>query len=51
MKDWFIGDTWDFEKNISLKDSPRRFEKKPKSTLELKIEKLELRIIKLEGKR
>jgi len=33
--DWFIGDTWDFENNISLKDSPKRFEESPKSRLEL----------------
>jgi len=50
MEDWIVGDTWDFEKNTSLKDSPQRFEEKPKSELELKIEELEARILELESK-
>lgn len=50
MKDWFVGDTWDFEKNISLKDSPIRDEVKPKTVLELKIEEIEARILTLENK-
>jgi len=46
MGGWVIGDSWDSEKNISLKDSPQRFEERPKSELELlkeKVEKLEKR--------
>lgn len=50
MNDYYIGDTWDFENNISLKDSPQRFEEKPKSELELKLEQLENRILELELK-
>jgi len=38
--DWFIGDTWDFNNNISLKDSPKRFEEPPKSELELVKERI-----------
>lgn len=34
-KDLRIGDTWDSENNISLKDSPKRFEVPPKTELEL----------------
>ena len=37
---WFIGDTWDFENNVSLKDSPKRFEEPPKTRLDLIEEKL-----------
>ena len=48
--DWEIKDTWDFEKNESLKDSPIRYIEKPKSDLELRMEEVEERIKKLEGK-
>jgi len=53
MGDWFIGDNWDSKNNISLKDSPKRFEKPPKSELELleeKVLQLEQKIEKLEKK-
>jgi len=50
MGDWKIGDTWDFKTNESLKDSLQRFEEKPKTVLELKIEELEARILELESK-
>ena len=49
--DWFIDDTWDFEKNESLRDSPKRFEEKPKTVLELKIEEIESRLNILEAKK
>lgn len=53
MKDWVIGDTWDFTENKSLKDSPLRLEIciKPKTVLELKIEALESRLNILEAKK
>ncbi len=35
MGDWIVGDTWDFEKNISLKDSPQRFIEPEPTELEL----------------
>lgn len=50
LRDLFVGDTWDFDNNISLKDSSQRFEEAPKSELELKIIELENRIKKLEVK-
>ena len=50
MDNWFIGDTWDFKAKISLKDSPMRFEKPPKTELELKVEELALKITELEKK-
>jgi len=46
MEDWFIGDTWDSKSDISLKDSPQRFEERPKSELEL----LQERVLQLEQK-
>ena len=50
MEDWVVGDTWDFDNNISLKDSPLRFIEPQKSELELKIEELELRLEIIENK-
>lgn len=46
-----IEDTWNYESNISLKDSPQRSEEPPKSELELKIEVMGERIAKLEKKK
>ncbi len=43
---WYIGDTWDSEKNLSLKDSPQRFIGPEKTELE----KLKERIVKIETK-
>ena len=48
--DWLIGDTWDSEKNDSLKNSLQRFEEPYKSPEQLKIEELETRILALENK-
>lgn len=48
-----IGDSWDFENNINVPDSPKRSEPQPKSRLELLEEKmieLESKIIELERK-
>jgi len=53
MNDFVIGDTWDFEKNESLKDAPKRFEPKPKTQLELmqeEIDDLKVRLIIQEAK-
>ena len=50
---WIIGDTWDSINNISLKDSPQRFEPIPKTEIELLQEKnaeFETRIAELEAK-
>lgn len=57
---WIIGDTWDSINNISLKDSPQRFEPIPKTEIELLEEKItdletkntdfEARIAELEAK-
>ena len=50
---WVIGDTWDSINNISLKDSPQRFEPIPKTEIELLQEKnaeFETRIAELEAK-
>ena len=48
-----IGDTWDLKKKDSLRDSPKRFEERPKSKLQLlqnKIIELESRLETLENK-
>lgn len=48
-----IEDTWDFENNISLKDSPQRFIEPEPTELEIlkeKYDKLENRIQQLESK-
>ena len=60
MEDWVIDDTWDSINNISLKDSPQRFEPIPKTEIELLEEKItdletkntdfEARIAELEAK-
>ena len=39
--DYVIGDTWDFDNNVSLMDSPRRSLPPEKTALELRIEELE----------
>lgn len=47
-------DTWDFEKNVSLRDSPFRFQKRPKTELELlkeEIQQLKDEISKLKKRR
>lgn len=50
INDYFVGDTWNFEKNISLKDSPKRFEKPKKTDLELQLKSIESRLLELEKK-
>lgn len=44
-----IGDTWDDINKTSLQDAPIRTAPTPKTTLELKIEELEVRILELES--
>ena len=48
IKDFVIGDTWNFETNESNKDSSIRFEPKPKSELELLQEQVEILKLKVE---
>ena len=35
LDDYIVGDTWDFKNNLSLKDSPIRFEILPKNDFQL----------------
>lgn len=48
MNDWIIGDSWDVKNKVSLKDAPIRFEEKPKTEIELRLEAIELKVEKLE---
>lgn len=45
-----IDDTWDFQNNINLKDSFRRFIEPEKTADQLKLEDFEIRIKALEDK-
>ena len=51
--DYFIGDTWDFDNNTSLKDSPQRtstIPPLPKSDIEKRLDALEARMTIEENK-
>ena len=53
IRDIMVGDTWDNEKEINLKDSPQRFiepEPDPFEILQEKVNQLEARIQELESK-
>ena len=45
-----VEDTWDSQNNVSLQDAPSRTAPPKKTTLELRLEQMEAKILKLEIK-